>query len=317
MISSLVMIKAQCNPLIMGFMRKLRVAGVLFTLAALSQAAPPPKLVVAIVVDQFRYDYMTRFRADYHAGFDRLLTKGAVFTNARYEHFPTVTAIGHSTVLTGATPSMSGIVGNEWFERETGKTVESISDDTVKILGGNGEGETGASPKRLMTSTVGDELKMARAGSKVIGISLKNRSAILLGGHMADGAYWFDPRAGNFVSSTFYFADLPGWVKEFNGKRPADGLHGAHWLNHTLPADNKVYAALEGSPFGNEILESFAERAVQAEKLGQRNATDILAISFSANDYVGHANGPDSPDVKEMSIRRTGSSASCSVIWIR
>ena len=126
----------------MGFMSKLRVAGVLLTLAALSHAATPPKLVVAIVVDQFRYDYMTRFRADYHAGFDRLLTKGAVFTNARYEHFPTVTAIGHSTVLTGATPSMSGIVGNEWFERETGKTVESISDDTVKILGGNGEGES-------------------------------------------------------------------------------------------------------------------------------------------------------------------------------
>jgi hypothetical protein len=251
-------------------------------------------------VDQFRYDYLTRFRTDYHAGFERLLTKGAVFTNARYEHYPTVTAIGHSTFMSGATPSMSGIVGNEWYERETGKVVASVSDDSAKLLGAAGDG---ASPRRMLVSTIGDELKIARTGSKVVGISLKDRSAILPAGHIADGAYWFDPRAGSFVSSTFYFAELPPWVAAYNATRPADGFRGAHWLDHTLPSDASIYAALEGSPYGNELVETFAERAVAAEKLGQRNVTDLLAVSFSANDYVGHAAGPDSPEVKEMSIQ--------------
>ena len=277
-----------------------RRAAVLAILCAAQMWAAPPKLVVAIVVDQFRYDYLTRFRASYHAGFERLLTKGAVFTNARYEHYPTVTAVGHSTFMSGATPSMSGIIGNEWYDRETGKTVTSVSDDSVKLLGAAGDG---ASPRRMLVSTIGDELKIARAGSKVIGISLKDRSAILPAGHMADGAYWFDPRAGSFVSSAFYFAELPAWVAAYNAARPADGFRGAHWLDHVLPSDAAVYAALEGSPYGNDLVESFVERAVQAEKLGQRDATDLLAVSFSANDYVGHAAGPDSPEVKEVSIQ--------------
>src|SRR5579862_8994609 len=162
----------------MKFMLKFRAALLLcvsaLVLSVLAPAAPPPKLVVAIVIDQFRYDYLTRFRREYHAGFDRLLTKGAVFTNARYEQYPTVTAVGHSTFMTGATPSLSGIINNEWFERETGKTVTSVSDDAVKMLGANG---AGASPRRLLVSTVGDELKIARPATKVIGISLKDRSA--------------------------------------------------------------------------------------------------------------------------------------------
>ena len=279
-----------------------RLGLLILSMAALALAATPrPKLVLAIVVDQFRYDYLTRFRGEYHAGFDRLLTNGAVFTNARYEHAPTVTAIGHSTMLTGATPSLSGIVGNDWYDREAGKTVTSVGDDTVKGLGGSGEG---ASPRRLLVSTVGDELKIARGGSKVVGISLKDRSAILPAGHMADGAYWFDARSGNFVSSTFYFPDLPGWVKDYNANRPADHYRGAHWLDHTLPSDTpKLYAAVEGSPFGNELVEGLAERAIQAEQLGQRDATDVLTISFSSNDFVGHAMGPDSPEVKEISIQ--------------
>ena len=285
-------------------MLKLRtacLAGLLALLCAAQAAADgPPKLVLAIVVDQFRYDYLTRFRGDYKSGLKRLLTQGAVFANAEYEHYPTVTAVGHSTFLSGATPSMSGIIGNEWYERETGKTVTSVSDDSVKMLGASGDG---ASPRRMLVSTVGDELKMAGGGGKVIGVSLKDRSAILPAGHMADGAYWFDPRAGSFVSSTYYFPDLPAWVAAYDAARPADQYRKAHWLDHTLPADNSVYAALEGSPFGNELVENFAERAIQAEKLGQRNVTDLLAVSFSANDYVGHAMGPDSPEVKEMSIQ--------------
>src|ERR1700689_4458710 len=186
---------------------KRTLAGALVAAGFLAAAPMKPKLVLAIVIDQFRYDYLTRFRGEYHAGLERLLTKGAVFTNARYEHSPTVTALGHSTFLTGATPSMSGIVGNEWYDREAGKVVTSVSDETVQPLGG-GEG---ASPRRLLVSTVGDELKMARAGSRVVGISLKDRAAILPAGHMANGAYWFDVHSGNFVSSTFYFPDLPGW----------------------------------------------------------------------------------------------------------
>src|SRR5579862_3107826 len=162
----------------MGLMPKLRTALACCVLALwlgeVAAAATPPKLVLTIVVDQFRYDYLTRFRTEYHAGLERLLTKGAVFTNARYEQYPTVTAVGHSTFMTGATPSLSGIINNEWFERETGKTVTSVSDDAVKMLGANG---AGASPRRLLVSTVGDELKIARPATKVIGISLKDRSA--------------------------------------------------------------------------------------------------------------------------------------------
>src|SRR3954467_13031003 len=158
--------------------------------ASLLAAAPrKPKLVVAIVIDQFRYDYLTRFRSEYHAGFDRSCTKGAVFTNANYIHFPTVTAVGHSTFLSGATPASSGIVGNDWFDRDENKHVTSVSDSNTKMLGATGEG---ASPHRLLVSTVGDELKMADNGkSRVIGVSLKDRAAILPAGHSANGAYWF------------------------------------------------------------------------------------------------------------------------------
>ena len=261
-----------------------------------------PKLILAVVIDQFRYDYLTRFRGEYHGGLERLLTKGAVFTNARYEHFPTVTAIGHSTFLTGATPSVSGIVGNDWYDREEGRKVTSVSDSQTKLLGGSGEG---SSPHRLLVDTVGDELKMSDGGkSRVIGISLKDRSAILPAGHMANGAFWFDIKGGNFVSSTYYFADLPGWVKDFNAGKPADKLAGAVWLNHKLTEDRpKLYSDVEATPFGNDLVEALAERALAAEELGKREVTDILAVSFSSNDYVGHEYGPDSPEVHEVSLR--------------
>jgi hypothetical protein len=277
---------------------------VLLTLAASLIAATPkrPKLVVAIVIDQFRYDYLTRFRGEYHAGFDRLLTQGAVFTNARYIHFPTVTAVGHSTFLTGATPSVSGIVGNEWFDFGEHKPVTSVSDSGTKLLGGTGEG---SSPHRLLVSTVGDELKMWDGRkSRVIGVSLKDRAAILPSGHMADGAFWFDPKSGNFVSSTYYFADLPGWVKDFNSGAPAANFRGFHWLNHKLPDSlQELYPALETSPVGNELVEKFAETALTAEQLGKHDVPDVLAVSFSSNDYVGHRYGTYSPEEHEVTVR--------------
>jgi hypothetical protein len=280
----------------------------LLATASFSVAAPPaakkPKLVVAISVDQFRYDYLVRFKPDYTGGLHELWNNGAVFTNARYEHFPTVTAIGHATFLTGATPSISGIIGNDWWDRELSKNVTSVSDELTQLLGG--QAGFGASPRKMRVSTVGDELKIAAAGkAKVIGISLKDRSAILPAGHSADGAYWFDSRTGNFVSSTFYFPELPGWVKDYNGKRPGDRFRSGKWLTHTLPdtLDEKLYAALAPSPFGNDLVWEFAQRAITAEQLGKRGTTDLLAISFSSNDYVGHSAGPDAPEVREVSIQ--------------
>ena len=273
-----------------------------------------PKLVLAVVVDQFRYDYLLRFRSDYKAGFNRILEHGAVFTDAHHEHFPTVTAVGHSTFLSGATPSISGIVGNTWYDRETGKMVTSVSDDSTTLLGGK-PGQHGSSPNRMLVDTVGDELKMDGKGVKVIGVSIKDRSAILPAGHMADGAYWFDATTGNWVSSTFYFKDLPQWVKDYNSSRPADKYLGAAWLPFdakpgmaepykTMPSEPgpEFYGAMESTPFGNELIEAMAERAITNEQLGEHPGTDILTVSFSSNDYVGHAMGPDSPEVHDISV---------------
>lgn len=286
------------------------------TQPAPSSAPRRPKLILAITIDQFRYDYLTRFRDQYTGGIHRLLTQGAVYTSAYYEHFPTVTAIGHSTYLTGATPSISGIVGNEWFDRDAGKQVTSVTDDQVQMLGGQARtgsgGSSAASPRRLMVSTVGDELKMAGRGSKVVGISVKDRSAILPAGHMADGAYWFDPNTGNFVSSTFYFPQLPGWVQDYNKSRRADKWLGMEWTPigggaafKTMPKDaaKPYFNLLESTPYGNDLVASFALAAIAGEQLGKRNTTDVLAVSFSSNDYVGHGVGPDDPQVRDISIR--------------
>ncbi|HLJ16240.1 MAG TPA: alkaline phosphatase family protein [Bryobacteraceae bacterium] len=299
-------------------MKQCRVLICSFFLASITVwAAPPaqpvpkrPKLVLGIVIDQFRYDYLTRFRKDYTGGFVRLLENGAVFTNAHQAHVPTVTAVGHSTFLTGATPALSGIVANDWYDRETGKTVTSVSDDTTELLGAPGKG---SSPRRLLVSTLGDELKISGKGGKVIGISIKDRSAILPSGHMADGAYWFDAGTGDFVSSTYYFAQLPEWAAEFNKSRRADAYSGVSWKSIIPPAivfrtmgtaqNAKFYGSLESSPYGNELIEQFAERAIAAEGLGRHDGIDLLTVSFSANDYVGHALGPDSPEVRDMSVR--------------
>lgn len=288
--------------------------------ASLSLGSPPPapapkprqpKLILTLVVDQFRYDYLTRFRKDYTGGFDRLLTRGAVYTNASFEHVPTYTAPGHATILTGATPSMSGIVGNDFYDRETGKRQALVADAGVQTL--NNSARTGASPHRLLVSTVGDEMKMSgRMPVKVIGISVKDRSAILTAGRMADGAYWMDSATQGFVSSTWYFKELPQWVNAFNQGRPLDGYAGKSWTPVTggqpfltLPAGpaEKLAEALDASPFGNEVLAAFAREAIVSENLGGNGGTDLLAVSFSCNDYVGHGVGPDDPRVRDMSIR--------------
>jgi len=268
-----------------------------------------PKLLLVIAVDQFRYDYLTRFRNEYKAGLAQLLTKGAVFTNANYEHMPTVTAVGHATMLTGASPVLSGIVANDWYEKETGKVTTSVEDHGSELIGGEGVGST---PKRLMVSTVADEIKMsARGESKAIGMSLKDRSAILMPGRTADAAYWFADENGSWVTSTWYMKQLPKWVADHNAKRPADRFLGKPWVPywggealHKLPTtpDTMFYSNVEKSPYGNEILEEFAELAIEHEKLGQHAGVDVLTLSLSSNDKVGHAYGPDSPEARDMSV---------------
>jgi predicted AlkP superfamily pyrophosphatase or phosphodiesterase len=288
--------------------------------AALLTAAPadPPKkprLVLAIVIDQFRYDYLLRFRNDYTAGLAHLLRDGAVFTDAHYIHAATLTAVGHSTFLSGATPSVSGIIGNEWYDRDSGQTVTSVSDPQTKVVGGV-PNAPGSSPRRLLVSTVGDEVKIRDAESKVIGVSIKDRAAILPSGHMADGAYWYDDESHHWVTSTYYRADLPDWVKKINDEKAYQRYAGAQWLPFDAPNDPskalctmaagaalRYCGSLEATPWANEMIEDFAERAIANEGLGRHAGTDILTVSFSANDYVGHLVGPDDPAVRDISIR--------------
>jgi predicted AlkP superfamily pyrophosphatase or phosphodiesterase len=288
---------------------------VLTTAAGQADDLHKPKLVLAIVVDQFRYYYLLRFRNGYNSGLQRLLEQGAVFTDAHYVHAATVTAVGHSTFMTGATPSVSGIIANEWFDRKTGQMVSSVSDSSSRLGGGVPEA-TGSSRRRLLVSTVSDEIKMRDAASRVIGISIKDRSAILPSGHMADAAYWYDSDSNNWVTSTYYRADLPSWVREVNAGHVYQRYLGAKWLplggedvsttafcSMVNGSDDRYCGGLEATPWRNEMIEEFADRAIDGEQMGRHPGVDCLAISFSASDYVGHAVGPDDPAVRDISIR--------------
>jgi len=297
----------------------------LLPVQAAPPAAPKTKLVVAIIIDQFRYDYMTRFDASYQGGLRRLHDAGAFFTDAHQAHYPTVTAAGHAAFLTGSIPAIEGIIGNEWFDRETSKMVTSVSDDATKLVGGNGG--AGSSPRRLMGSTLGDEIKIAGpADTTVIGISLKDRAAILPAGHTANAAYWFDHESGQFVTSTYYMKDLPAWVQAFNKSGAASKYASAKWIPvdgfapalagslatlsgaqpyRVLPAvlGKAYYEAMIATPYGNDMLEAFTEEAIKQEHLGQHSGTDVLTVSFSSNDLLGHQVGPDAPEVRDMCIR--------------
>ncbi len=295
-----------------------------------------PRLVIGIVIDQFRYDYLTRFESLFgEGGFKRLMEGGAVFTNANYLHVPTYTACGHATFMSGTGPSSNGIIGNEWYDRETGRRVTSVSDSKVKLLGGK-EGASGMSPARLIGSTIGDELKLASIGqSKVVGVSLKDRSAILPAGKHPNGAYWFDSATGNLVSSTYYFSDLPEWVKQFNREQRPDRFFGKRWekllpeasyqlstaddaaYERSAPGNKfpytitggeqspgpRFYSQFEISPFGNDYLADFAKAAIENEGLGADDVVDLLTVSFSSNDLVGHFYGPYSQEVEDVTLR--------------
>ncbi|MEQ1886144.1 MAG: alkaline phosphatase family protein [Bryobacteraceae bacterium] len=280
------------------------------TAPAASVVARPqsPKLVLAVVIDQFRYDYLTRYQSEYTGGLKRLMDRGALFTNAYFMHVPTVTAVGHSTFLSGATPATSGIIGNDWWDRTEKRRVTSVTpvpgSKGSKLVGAEGNGST---PERLLPSTVGDELKLSKKGGKVIGVSIKDRSAILPVGHMADAAYWFDDNSGNFVSGTYYFpaGQLPAWVSDLNRGRPGDKYAGREWLGHKAPEQTgkALYNELSFTPWGNELIQQAALAALKNEKLGTGPRVDLLAVSYSSNDYVGHRYGPDKPEAHDMALR--------------
>lgn len=298
-----------------------------------------PRLVLFIAVDQFRYDYIERFGDLFvENGIRRMLREGASWSEANYDHVPTETAPGHATMLTGAWPSETGIIANDWYDRAEGKRVNNVGDDTVRALGG-GSNEVASSPRNLLCSTLGDELKLATNNrSRVVGVSLKNRAAILPTGRMADAAYWLSSQTGGFISSTYYFERLPGWVESFNSQKPSDKFFGAKW-ERLLPAseyerragaddtpwekgDGKLsstfphvitgglekpgpefYDALAYSPFTNDVLVDFAAQALANEHLGEDGDTDVLTVSFSANDIVGHRYGPYSQEVMDVTLR--------------
>jgi predicted AlkP superfamily pyrophosphatase or phosphodiesterase len=273
-----------------------------------------PELIVAIIVDQFRYDYTTRFASRYTGGLHTMLTSGTVFVDTHQDHYPTVTATGHATFMSGTTSATSGIIGNEWFDRTQGHSITSVEDANTRLLGGK-PGATGSSPHNLVVSTLGNELKIADHNStRVIGISMKDHAAILPAGRMAD-AYWIDDTSGAFVSSTWYQSALLSWVESFNEGKPALRFLGESWFAPgvgqkgakpfvTRPkAAGKAYiGAFETTPWSNELVEEFAEQAIRHEDLGHHNCTDLLTVSFSANDHLGHAVGPDDPSVEELAV---------------
>ena len=316
-------------------MKKILLLFALFTIVNLN-AQKRPKLVVGIVVDQMKMEYLYRFQDDFSAtGFRRLMNDGFVFSNTHFNYMPTYTGPGHASIYTGTTPSVHGIVGNDWFNRSTGKDMYCTDDENVKTVGDGTKKEGEMSPKNLQSTTITDELKLStNFKSKVIGISLKDRGAILPAGHFADWAFWFS-KTGNFISSSFYGEKLPDWVNTFNNeKRYADYLN-QNWnllkpietYNESLPDDNpyegKLYGSktpvfpynlkemyekndagvLRSTPFGNNFLADFAMKTIENEAMGKDEITDFLAISFSSTDYVGHVLGPRSMELQDTYLR--------------
>ncbi len=274
-----------------------------------------PKLVVIIVIDQFRGDYLDRYHDQFgDAGFRLLMDHGAYFPNCNYNYVNTRTAPGHSTLFTGAYSNGHGIVANEWWDTKKKKMVTSVEDDDTKLVG-VADGQTGASPHNLMADTLGDELKLATQGkSRVFGVSLKDRAAILPAGFAGDAAYWIDPKSGGFVTSTYYRNDLPRWVQDFNSSRPVK-YWDREWkdsqgavLRSTAHrkgrdgSDAGFYEVVGSTAFANEYEFEFAKELMVYENVGRGPATDMLSISLSANDILGHQVGPDTPEMAQMAL---------------
>jgi len=295
-----------------------------------------PKLVVGIVVDQMRWDFLYRYYDRYGAGgFKRLLNDGFSCENTMINYIPSFTAVGHAAIFTGSVPAINGIAGNDWTEQLTGKTLYCTSDTTVQPLGNASAVDGRMSPRNLLTSTITDELRLAtNFQSKVVGVSLKDRAAILPAGHTANAAYWLDDATGHFITSTYYMKTLPDWVVKFNDKKRIGQLIANGWntlysintykqsdpdsveyegkftgeKNSSFPHDLKtIYAKSKTSfrqtPFGNTITLEFAREALDAYQLGRGAATDFLTINIASTDYVGHQYGPNSIEMEDTYLR--------------
>jgi predicted AlkP superfamily pyrophosphatase or phosphodiesterase len=306
----------------------------LITKAAQAQTSVPrPALVVGIVVDQMRWDYLYRFQDRYtEGGFKRLMKEGYNCENTSIDYLPTFTAPGHTCIYTGSVPAFHGIVANDWIDNATGREWYCTEDTTVKSVGGGKAGLM--SPKNMIANTVTDELRLAtNFKSRVFGISIKDRGAILPAGHSANAAFWYDGSNGHFISSSYYLPQLPIWLQQFNSRNLFDSLMQLNW-NTLYPintytqstADDNAYegkfkgeskpvfphltaqyadkGSIRSTPYGNTITRMMAEACIAGEQLGQQSGiTDFLALSFSSTDYVGHLFGPNAIEIEDTYLR--------------
>ncbi|GAB4030177.1 alkaline phosphatase PafA [Spirosoma jeollabukense] len=295
-----------------------------------------PKLVVGIVVDQMRYDYLYRYYDKFSTGgFRRMMDGGFNARNNHYHYAATYTGPGHAAVYTGSAPALNGIVGNDFYERNLGRLMYCAEDTSVSTVGNTGTAGK-MSPRNLLVTTIGDQLKLATDGrAKVVGIALKDRGAILPAGHTANAAYWFDSKDGNFISSTFYQKELPQWVQTFNARKLPEQFLTQKWeptlaagqYTESTPDDEPYEASMAGedkpvfphsfavqagglkyeplrtSPYGDQITKEFALAAIKGEQLGQHDVTDMLCLSFSSPDYIGHAFGTHAVETEDNYIR--------------
>jgi len=309
---------------------------VIISFSVSAQNIQRPKLVVGIVVDQMRWDYLYRYYDRYsNDGFKRLLNNGFSCENTLINYMPSYTAVGHSTIFTGSVPAIDGIAGNDWMDQLTGKAVYCTADSTVQPIGAASAMDGKMSPRNLLVSTITDELRLAtNFQSKVVGVSLKDRASILPAGHLATAAFWLDDASGNFITSSYYMKQLPDWVNQFNGKRKIEELVSKGW-NTLYPVDtykqsdsdaksyeglfagekssvfphdltaaySKNKSSFRNTPFGNTLTLEFAKEALDAYGLGKGNVTDFLTINCASTDYVGHMYGVNSIEVEDTYLR--------------
>jgi predicted AlkP superfamily pyrophosphatase or phosphodiesterase len=300
--------------------------------ASAANGVARPKLVVGIVVDQMRWDYLYRYNDRYQSGgFKRLLGEGFTCENTHIDYLPTETGPGHSCIYTGSVPAIHGIAANNFYIQSTGYNMYCAEDTTVQSVGTTSKAGL-MSPRNLQASTITDELKLAtNFRSKVIGIALKDRGSILPAGHTPDGSYWFDDVTGNFITSTYYMQQLPAWVNKFNNLKlparyiaqPWNTLYSINTYVQST-ADNVAYEGayagenspvfphnpkgasfglLRSNPAGNTLTLDFAKAALDAEQMGKGTQTDFLAVSLSSTDYIGHQFGPNSIEAEDTYLR--------------
>lgn len=310
---------------------------ILSILFSLNNFAQKPKLVIGIVVDQMRVDYLYRYESKFgEGGFKKLMKGGYANKNTNYNYVPTYTGPGHTAIFTGSVPRINGIISNDWYDKKTGKNVYCAEDETVKSVGSDSKAGK-MSPRNMLTTTIGDELRLAtNMQAKVIGISQKDRASILPAGHTANAAYWYDGSNGAFITSTFYMEQLPAWVTAFNDKKLPEKYLSLDWTTllpmasytesmsddnafeglfkgETKPVfphklaelkeKNKGLNMIRATPFGNSLTKDFAIEAIKNEQLGSDAVTDFLSVSFSSTDYVGHQYGINAVETEDTYLR--------------